>query len=54
MNENDERAARHSDSELFRKVSEKMIDLVGSIPMSGETPRPTLERELVHWLVVPP
>jgi hypothetical protein len=36
MNENDEIAVRGTDSELFRKVSEKLIDLVGSIPMSGE------------------
>ena len=36
MNENDEIAVRGADSELFRKVSEKLIDLVGSIPMSGE------------------
>ena len=36
MNENDERAFRGTDIELFRKVSEKLIDLVGSIPRSGE------------------
>jgi hypothetical protein len=36
MNENDEIVVRGTDSELFRKVSEKLIDLVGSIPMSGD------------------
>ena len=30
------RAVRGTDSELFRKVSEKLLELVGSIPMSGE------------------
>jgi len=36
MNENDEIVVRGTDSELFRKVSEKLIELVGSIPMSGD------------------
>jgi uncharacterized protein (DUF697 family) len=36
MNENDAIAVRGADSELFRKVSEKLIELVGSIPTSGE------------------
>src|SRR5213593_2240595 len=36
MNENDETAGRGTDIELFRKVSERLIDLVVSIPMSGE------------------
>jgi hypothetical protein len=30
------RAVRGTDNELFRKVSEKLLELVGSIPMSGE------------------
>jgi hypothetical protein len=30
------RAVRGTDSELFRKVSENLLELVGSIPMSGE------------------
>ena len=30
------RAVRGTNSELFRKVSEKLLELVGSIPMSGE------------------
>ena len=30
------RAVRGTDSELFRKVSEKLIELVGNIPLSGE------------------
>jgi len=30
------RAGRGTDSELVRKVSEKLLELVGSIPMSGE------------------
>jgi len=36
MNENDEIVVRGTDSELLRKVSEKLIELVGSIPMSGD------------------
>ena len=36
MNENDAIALRGTDSELFRKVSENLLELVGSIPMSGE------------------
>jgi hypothetical protein len=36
MNEDDEIAVRGTDSELFRKVSGKLIELVGSIPTSGE------------------
>ena len=36
MNENDAIAVRGTHSELFRKVSEKLIELVGNIPMSGE------------------
>ena len=36
MNENEAIAVRGADSELFRKVSEKLLALVGSIPMSGE------------------
>jgi hypothetical protein len=36
MSENDAIAARGTDRELFQKVSEKLIELVGSIPISGE------------------
>ena len=36
MNENDAIALRGTDSELFRKVSAKLLELVGNIPMSGE------------------
>ena len=45
------RAVRGTDSELVRKVSERLLELVGSIPLSGEhaaaTPR-TRARALVR------
>jgi len=51
MNENDAIAIRGPDRELVRKVSAKLIELVGSIPLSGEhaaaTPR-TRARALVR------
>ena len=36
MKENDGIALRGTDSELFRKISEKLLELVGSVPISGE------------------
>jgi hypothetical protein len=43
MNEHDGIAVRGPDRELVRKVSAKLIELVGNIPLSGEhaaaTPR---------------
>jgi hypothetical protein len=36
MNEDDAIAVRGTDSDLVRRVSEKLLELVGSIPMSGE------------------
>src|SRR5438445_13084995 len=36
MNSKDTIAGRGNDIELFPKVRERLIDLVGSIPMSGE------------------
>jgi hypothetical protein len=36
MNEHDGIAVRGTDRELVRKVSAKLLELVGSIPMTGE------------------
>jgi hypothetical protein len=51
MNEHDGIAVRAPDRELVRKVSAKVIELVGNIPLSGEhaatTPR-TRARALVR------
>lgn len=54
MNEHNGIAVRGLDREVVRKVSAKLVELVGSIPMSGEHAAAALEREPVHWLGSPP